>query len=180
MTATRIDMPERTHDLAARTEGQLLYRFEAKLEIMPIGLVPEGIRMANSFEGTVTEGDFVGARVWGIDHLLLRRDGVGVIDAPKTISDSDRHLYEHVRGYWMPPEGMEAPPLEALLDPCFEWPDTLFPVHGFSTFRAGHPELEYLNRAIARIDGWSNPRTGGLVVETRLVDHAMDVKGPGS
>jgi hypothetical protein len=161
-----------------RDAAPLLYRFEAQLEVTPIGLVPEGIRMANSFEGRVTRGIMEGARVWGIDHLLLRSDGVAIIDAQKTISRGDTHLYEHVRGYGLPPQGLDMPPLVALLEPSFQWPDVLFPVVGFSTFRAGTPELEYLNRTVSRIDGWFNFATGGLAVETRPISHATNVSGP--
>lgn len=156
----------------------LLYRFEAQLEVTPIGLVPEGIRMANAFEGRVTRGIMEGARVWGIDHLLLRSDGVAVIDAQKAISQGDTHLYEHVRGYGLPPQGLQMPPLETLLDPSFEWPDVLFPILGSSTFRAAAPELQYLNRAISRIDGWFSFATGSLVIETRLMSHETSVAGP--
>lgn len=161
-----------------RHEDGFLYRFEARLDVVPIGLVPEGIRMANSFDGTVTEGVFEGARVWGIDHFLLRTDGVGIVDASKTISGDGYHLFEHVRAYCAPPDGMEMPPLEVLLEPDFEWPDVSFPIHGFSMFRAPTPELEHLNRAVARIDGWANMRTGGLAVETVLTEHRPTVRGP--
>ena len=146
-----------------------LYRFEATLVPRFIGLVPEGIRMANAFEGRCVEGIFEGAHVWGIDHLLLRADGVGVIDAPKTISYGDRHLLEQVNGYCLPPEGIEMPPAEVLLDPGFEWPDLPFPVRAFSTFRSGDPELAHLNRALATVEGSANMATGELVIETRLL-----------
>lgn len=170
--------------------GRFLYRFEAQLDVVPIGLVPEGIRMANTFDGRVTAGRFEGARVWGIDHFILRRDGVGIVDAPKTISgheisgrpvsDGGFHLFEHVRAYSLPPAGLEMPPLEAILEPDFEWPDILFPIQGFSTFRAAHRELAHLNRAIARIDGWVDFTTGGLAVETTLVEHRKAAARPES
>lgn len=104
MKASAISTIERSAPRPARDDGPTppLYRFEAKLDIVPVGLVPEGFRLALSFDGVVTEGDFVGARVWGIDHLLLLRDGVGVIDAPKTISTSKGQLFEHLRGYSSP------------------------------------------------------------------------------
>lgn len=156
----------------------LLYRFEAALTVTPIGLVPEGIRMANAFEGRVTRGVLEGARVWGIDHLLLRTDGIAVIDAQKTLSGDGVHVVEHVRGYGFPPPGLHLPPLEELLDDAFVWPDVLFPVLGASTFRAAAPQLSYLNREVARIDGWFNFATGGLAIETRLLRHASRVEGP--
>ena len=157
-------------------EEPSLYQFEAQLEVVPIGLVPEGIRMANTFEGRVVEGILRGGRVWGIDHFVLRNDGVGILDAQKTISLGDVHLHEHVHGYCLPPEDLELPPLEALLEPGFEWPDVPFAIQGFSYFRAAAPELVHLNRALASIDGWASFATGALVVETRLMRHQGRVR----
>ena len=160
---------DRWSEGATRPDGQLLYRFEAQLEFNVVGLVAEGLQMSNPFEGRVTEGAFKGARVWGIDPFLLRRDGVGIIDVPKTISGDGWHVYEHVRAFSFPPEGMEIPPLEALLAPGFEWPDVPFPIQGSSTFRTGTPGLAWLNHAVARVDGWASMATGQLVIETRLL-----------
>ena len=160
------------------TGARHLYRFEAHLDVQPIGIVPEGLRMANTFEGVVTEGLLSGARVWGIDHLLLRSDGVAVIDAQKTLSLGNLHVYEHVNGYGLPPAGVTLPPLEALLAPGFEWPDLLFPVLASSTFRTAVPALLDLNRTIARIDGWFNFATGRLCVETQAVTHRAEVRAP--
>jgi hypothetical protein len=146
-----------------------LYRFEAQLELNSIGLVPEGLRMANRFEGHVREGMLVGARVWGIDHFVIRSDGVGLIDAEKTLSLGGLHVYEHVRAYCLPPAGLLLPELSALLAPDFEWPDVDFPMQGFSFFRAAHPELCALNRAVAHVRGHGNFRTGALSIETFLM-----------
>lgn len=183
-TKVRRPNPWQPNDGEARQEGSrgagsFLYRFEARLDVLPVGRVPEGIRMVNSFDGRATAGEFEGARVWGIDHFLLRSDGVGIVDAPKTLSGDGFHLFEHVRAYSLPPEGLEMPPLEAVLDPGFEWPDVPFAIHGFSTFRAGTPELAHLNRRVARIDGWVDFTTGDLAVETSLVDHRREVAAPG-
>lgn len=147
-----------------------LYRFEAQLDVNVVGLVAEGLQMSNPFEGRVTRGLFQGARVWGIDPFLIRRDGVGIIDVPKTLSGEGYHVYEHVRAYALPPEGLEMPPLEPLLEPGFEWPDIPFPIQGSSTFRTGAPHLAWLNRAVARVDGWASMATGKLVIETRLLE----------
>lgn len=174
-----MEHPASTHPSSATSpRTNFLYRFEAKLEVLPLGRVPEGLRMANAFEGRVTQGLLEGARVWGIDHLLLRTDGVAVIDAQKTISRGDTHIYEHVHGYGLPPDGLEMPPLEALLEPGFEWPDVLFPVLGSSTFRAAAPDLQFLDRAIANIEGWFSFATGGLAIETTLVHHGGRVPPP--
>ncbi len=78
-----------------------LYRFEASLtETLPVGLVSEGIRLDVHFEGEVTAGMLVGARVRGIDYALLRGDGVGVINAYETIEAGDgRVVSVHAQGY---------------------------------------------------------------------------------
>jgi hypothetical protein len=156
----------------------LLYRFEASVDVKPVGLVPEGLRLIVTFDGRVTHGLLAGARVWGTDPLLLRRDGVGVIDAPKAISTGDITFHEHVRGYCTPPDGLALPPLEALLEPGFAWPDVLFTVHGFSMFSAAGPKLAALNRAIARIDGRASFARGRLAVETRLMEPLGSIAGP--
>lgn len=160
-----------------------LYRFEAQLDPTPIGLTPEGLRITLGFDGRVTAGElartgFAGARVWGIDHYLLRADGVGVIDAPKTVSSGDRSFFEHVRAYTLPPAGLELPPLASILEPGFRWPDIDFAIQGFSTFRSGSEDLRYLDRALARIDGWGNFATGRFSIETRLLGHAARVAPP--
>lgn len=159
-------------------ERPLLYRFEANLEIVPIGIVPEGLRLSVAFDGRITAGILEGARVWGVDPLLLRRDGVGVIDAPKTIFDGRIGIFEHARGYCRPPEGLTMPPLEALLEPGFTWPDVLFPIQGFSLFRAAAPELAFLNDAVASIEGWASFASGRLAIETRITERAGAVAGP--
>lgn len=159
--------------------SDLLFRFEAVLDLVPIGLTPEGLRMANSYVGTVTKGGFPGAEVRGTDHLVLRNDGVCIIDAQTILSHpKSGHVFEHVHGYCLPPEGLELPDLSELLDPDFQWPDVDFPITAFSTFRAGTTDLAYLNRAIAKIDGWANFAIGGLAVDTTLISHNDNVAAP--
>lgn len=159
-----------------RASRKALYRFEARIRPSVVGPVPEGLRITIPFDGTVVEGDltdagFLGARVRGIDHFLLRSDGVGIIDAPKTLTATDgRQIFEHVRAYCLPPEGLELPPLEVLAAPGFQWPDRFFPIHGFSTFRVADPDLAFLNRAQARMDGAGNFATGRLEIVTRILD----------
>lgn len=149
-----------------RPPGRMLYQFEGRLtEINPVGLFPEGLRLANKFEGTVTNGPLSGARVWGIDHFLVRPDGVGVLDAPETFSRGDLHVVGQVRGYALPPEGAPVPSLEAMLDPEFVWPDVPFRLLGSVLFRAAPPELEWMNRTVAVITGEVTMSSGRLVVE---------------
>lgn len=158
--------------------GELLYRFEADLEVTPVGLTPEGIRMTVEYDGWITTGMLEGARVWGSDPLLMRVDGVGIIDTAKTISNGETTLYEHVHAYCMPPAGLEVPPPEVVLDPSFQWPDVEFPILGSSTFRAGTPEYGHLNTTIAVIEGWANFATQRNAIETRVLRHTGTAAAP--
>jgi hypothetical protein len=149
-------------------QDTLIYRFVAQLtDVNPVGVLPEGLRMANAFEGEVVEGPLAGSRIWGVDPFLLRPDGVGVVDAPEAISGDGRHIQAHARGYAIPPEGMEIPPLEALLAPGFEWPDVDFRFTGSVFFRAADPELEALNHTVGILSGTVNMGTGRLDVTAR-------------
>jgi hypothetical protein len=145
---------------------ELLYRFEGPLtEIVPIGLVPEGVRLDVHFEGTVGEGPLDGARVRGVDYLLFRADGVGVIDVYETITTGDgRVVSARVRGYIVPPAGVEMPPPDVLLDPDFRWPDVELPMHGFALYRTGAAGWEELNSTAAAFEGSVNAGLGVLTV----------------
>ena len=158
--------------------GDLLYRFEADLEVTPVGLTPEGIRMTVEYDGRIDAGMLEGARVWGNDPLLLRVDGVGIIDTAKTISNGETTLYEHVHAYCMPPDGLEVPPAEVILDPSFTWPDVEFPILGSSMFRSGSPDYAHLNSAIATIEGWANFATRRNAIETRVLRHTGTAAAP--
>jgi hypothetical protein len=61
--------------------------------------------------------------VRGVDYLLFRADGVGVIDVYETITAGDsRVISARVRGYIVPAAGVEMPPPHVLIDPDFRWP----------------------------------------------------------
>ncbi len=109
------------------------------------------------------------ARIWGIDHFLIRPDGIGVIDTPETLSRDGLHVLGHARGYVLRPEGAPAPVLEAMLEPGFRWPDVPFQIQGAVMFRTAHPELEWMNRTVAVIRGHVTMSTGRLVIEARAV-----------
>src|SRR4051812_27975678 len=137
---------------------ELLYRLELPLNIVPIGLVPEGVRLDVHFDGTVVEGPLEGARVQGVDYLLFRADGVGVLDVYETITTgAGRVISARVHGYVLPPAGVELPPPPVLLDPDFRWPDAEFPIHGFALYRTGAAGWEELNSTAAALEGWANP-----------------------
>jgi hypothetical protein len=154
----------------AAERGELIYRFEGNLsDLYPIGIFPEGIRFHNEFSARITAGPFTGGRVFGVDHFMLRPDGVGVIVAPEVIEHGDRRVVGDVRGYVVPPEGAPVPPLEAVLDPSFEWPDVPFRVTGSVLLRTAAAELDHLNRTVAVIEGTVVLATGELKVEARAV-----------
>jgi len=144
-----------------------LIRFEATItDIVPIGLVPEGMRLDIHLEGQATAGMLAGARVRGIDYLLIRADGVGVIDAYEVLDAGERRFVSaHAQGYSIPPEGMEAPTPDELLSPDFVWPDAPIPIHGFALYRTGASDLAHLNRTIASFRGHVNPGRSELFVE---------------
>lgn len=158
-------------DLPAPTgQGELIYRFEGSLsDLYPIGVFPEGIRYHNEFSARITAGPFTGGRLSGIDHFVLRPDGVGVIVAPEVIEHDGRRVSGDVRGYVVPPEGAPVPPLEAVIDPTFTWPEVPFRVTGSVLFRTAVPELDHLNRTVAVVEGTVVLATGELRVEARAV-----------
>jgi hypothetical protein len=158
MTMTTIDQP--------RQRTGLVYRFEAQLAPMfPIGVFPEGIRFHNEFEGTVTDGPFAGARIFGLDPFLLRRDGVGVVEAPEVIDLDGRRLSVQVKGYVLPPEGAPAPDLDAIATGTAEVPDAPLRFVGSAFLATTDPGFARYNRVVAVLEGQVNLATGRLTVE---------------
>jgi hypothetical protein len=130
-----------------------------------IGLVPEGLRFDGHSSGVITEGLLAGATTSGVDYMLYRHDGVGVID---------------VRGFSVHPDGFsvsmtmkgfvgEPSPgsFEAMLDPAFEPPDVDIPLHGAAWFQTMAPEYAFLNHTVFGFSGTINMATGVLRVTYR-------------
>lgn len=145
------------------------YGFQAQVNrIAPIGLVPEGLRIDVGFAGTVTEGPLAGAAIEGIDHLLIRPDGVAVIDARELVTGADgTTALGRMDGYVVPP--FEMPELPALLDPSFSWPDVDLPLHGAALWQSAVPALEAVNRSVYALTGTVNMARGSLVVHARQI-----------
>jgi hypothetical protein len=153
---------------AGTTTGRLIYRFEAQLgELFPVGIFDEGIRFHNNFAGRIVDGPFAGARIYGLDEFLMRPDGVGEVTAPEAIDAGDVRAAVHVRGYVVPPAEMEPPPLEALLQPDFEFPDVPFRFTGSATVKTTAPQHAWMNSTIAVLEGTVNMGTGRIEVEAR-------------
>jgi hypothetical protein len=158
-----------TPETNIRTE--LIYRFEAQLsDLYPVGRFAEGIRFHNSFEGRIVAGPFTGARLFGLDHFTLRPDGVGVIEAPEIIDTGDTRVALYVRGYVVPPEGLEFPGLDAVESPHFEFPDVPFRVTASGLIQTADPSYAHLNQTVAVIEGEVNMATGALAIEARVAD----------
>lgn len=88
-----------------------LYRFEAAFtELVPIGFVPEGLRLDAHYRGSVVDGDLTGAGVRGIDYLLFRPDGIGVLDVHGTVTTDRGCIAVRAGDYLLPPAEFELPP----------------------------------------------------------------------
>lgn len=168
-TALSSSRPRRWHDCPAERGEQRVdgYAFEATMtRVVPIGLVPEGLRLDAHFQGTITEGPLTGDTVDGVDYLLLRRDGIGVMDVRQVFSgEGGRTVSTRVHGYLTPPGPM--PPLEAIADPAFTWPDAEIPMHGAVDLRTAAPELQALNATVFGLTGTVNVARGELRVRAR-------------
>lgn len=145
------------------------YAFQAQISrISPIGLVPAGLRIDVGFAGALTEGPASPGRIEGVDYLLIRHDGVGVIDAYELITGPDATATSvHAQGYVVPP--FEMPPLEALLDPSFAWPDVDLPMHGSTLLQSATAGLEEVNKTTYAFTGSVNMARGALLVEATSI-----------
>lgn len=145
------------------------YSFQAQLtRLSPVGLVPEGLRIDVGFAGRITTGVLAGSDIEGVDYLLIRPDGVGVIDARERIAAPDgTSIALHAEGYVVPVFDM--PELSTLLDPGFRWPDVDLPVHGSVRMQAGPPLFDVVNRSVYSFTGAVNMARGSLVVAARRI-----------
>ena len=143
------------------------YGFRGRLtRITPIGLVPEGLRLDVAFAGTITDGPLEGRPMEGIDYLLIRPDGVGVVDARELVTpDQAPGTAVHAIGYIVPPFAM--PELSVLADPAFTWPDVDLPMHGSSRVQTADPALAKATRTIYGWTGTVNVAQATLEVHAR-------------
>ena len=140
------------------------YAFRASLtNSAPVGLTPAGLRLDVQFAGRITEGPLTGCTIEGIDYLLLRPDGVGVIDARELVSDGSRVIAAvRAEGYVVPP--FPVPELSVLADPGFAWPDVELPLHGAHFWETSDERLPGAPGTVYGFSGWVNVATGALEV----------------
>jgi hypothetical protein len=156
--------------------GDTVYRFEGELGPMnPVGLFDEGIRFFNQFEGRLVDGPFAGGRISGPDFFVLRHDGIGEIHAPELIEFEQHRVALDVRGYVVPPAGMTMPPLSALFEPGFEFPDVAFRITASALASTTSPEFTSLNGVTIVVEGEVNMGTGAMDVTARVVDRPAGV-----
>lgn len=129
--------------------------------IHPIGLVPGGLRMNGHFAGTITEGLFAGSSFEGVDYNLMRPDGVLVANVHMLIAIPDGPpVGVRIQGFWVPT--FEMPPLEAFLDPDFEFPDSDIPGHMAVWHETMLPQYAHLNHTLYVFTGTMNVARGEL------------------
>jgi hypothetical protein len=145
------------------------YAFEAEFtRLTPIGLVPTGARIDVGFAGTLNEGPLAGSTVEGIDYLLMRRDGTSVIDVREVVTRSDGATAAIAAGgFVVPPFPM--PPLEAMLEPDFVWPDLDLPLHGSARVETMIPELQSANSTVYAFTGTANVGAGRLAIRATSI-----------
>jgi len=134
-----------------------------------VGLVPEGIRLDSYSSGRFTGGVLTGATGDWIDYLLIRPDGVRVIDVRGYAEGPDgTRVAWTMKGFFAEP----GPPplevrLEAMLDPEFEFPDVDFPIHGAAWFQTMESEYDFLNYTVFGFTGTMNPFLGEMRITFR-------------
>ncbi len=143
------------------------YVFRAQLtRVSPIGITPDGLRLDIGFAGTISEGALAGRAIDGVDYLLIRPDGIGVVDARELISSDERPATcVHAAGYIVAPFPM--PELSVLADPNFTWPDRDLPMHGSSLVQTADSELDAANHTVYGWNGAVNVAQGTLEVRAR-------------
>ena len=118
------------------------YALDLKLPPEVIGALPEGIRANFYIAGGSVEGSRLKAKVVpvGADFLLLRKDGVCVLDVHATFETEDAALiYTHYSGLAdAGPDGYD----RFLAD---DFP-TKLPLRNVPRFQTSHPDYAWLNR----------------------------------
>lgn len=109
-------------------------------------------------------------------YLLIRPDGIGVVDARGVFSDGDRVTAAvRTEGYIVPPFPMPALPI--LADPTFQWPDVNLPLHGAQFWEISDKELSTAAATVYGFTGSVNVATGVLQLSARSLARASQPVG---
>lgn len=121
-----------------------IFSYDVGLRMPPevIGEVPEGIRVNFYLTGGSITGERLsgGVEASGADWLLIRKDGIGVVDVRATMTTSDGGLiYTHYNGVLDAGEDGYTAFLEGRLPPQI-------PIRTAPRFHTAHPSYQWLNR----------------------------------
>jgi hypothetical protein len=127
-------------------------------------------------------GPLAGAIVRGVDYLLIRPDGVTVLDVRETITTATgrciavrAHGYGSVRSE--PQTGADAVPPRG---EKVAWPDASGPLLGVAICQTTDPEFLWMNEAILVFNGTANLGTGKLQAVGRVLTPQMVLGTPAS
>ena len=153
------------------TAGRVGRQHEATFtEIVPTGLVPESIRFDFHDSGSAVDGLLTAAVVCGVGYLLLRADGVGVLDVRLVLTTPRTEGRFSPRNRLLGTTGRRpGAPLEMLPSPGFAWTDRSMPIHGFALCQTGAAELAWLNHTAVAFEGWANAGAKKLTVTARTL-----------
>lgn len=172
--------PAASYDVAP---PDFAFRIEATFtDVAAIGMLPEGLRIDAHYDGNTVAGPLAGASVRGVDYVLIRSDGVGVLDVRETITTpAGRRIAVRAQGYGSlrsePQAGAEAVPPQ---DAKVAWPDEPRPVLGVATCQTADPEFLWMNQALLVFSGTVNLGTGKLHAVGRVLTPEMVLATPGT
>ena len=133
-------------------------------DVVVIGAVPEGVRIDAHYSGNVIAGPLAGGTVRGVDYLLIRSDGVAVLDVRETITTrAGQCISVRAQGYGsirpVHPSGAEVVPSQGA---PFTWPDAPSPILGTAVCQTSDPEFLWMNAALLVFSGTANLGTNKL------------------
>lgn len=157
------------------------FRMEATFtDVAMIGMLPEGLRIDAHCSGSMIAGPLAGAIVRGVDYLLIRSDGVIVLDVRESITTAaGRCIAVRAQGYGSvgsePRAGADAvPPPGAKM----AWPDASSPLLGVAICQTTDPEFLWMNETMLVFTGTANLGTGKLQAAGRALTPQMVLGTP--
>lgn len=157
------------------------FKMEATFtEVAVIGMLPEGLRLDAHYKGSMIAGPLAGASVRGVDYLLIRSDGVTVLDVRETITTATgRCIAVRAQGYGTigskPQAGADAVPLQGAK---VAWPDASSPLLGVAICQTTDPEFLWMNETLLVFNGTANLGTGKLQAVGRALTPQMVLGTP--
>ena len=130
--------------------AELLYSLDAKMDMLLIGSVPDGLRVNFAFVGKV-RGKVTG-KVEGVDYVLTRPDGVGCLHIHEVISTEEGELISiEASGYGRPSNEVGFYDLEAVI-----------------SFQTASEKYGWLNSTLATSKGYADTEKGRLNIKAYI------------